>query len=375
MRILVLLTDAFGGHGGIAQYNRDFLTAVCSSRTCEAAVAVPRIAQSAPGPLPEGLTYVSEGLNGKLSYALCVLRLVLGRGNFDLVISSHINLLPLAYLASRGFRCPLALLIYGAEAWQSTRNPLTDYLVSKIGSVVSISSFSLERFMAWSRASRANKLVIPNAVDLSRLSPGPKNRELLSRYGLNGNTVLVTLGRLATKERAKGVDQVLELLPTLRSDVPDVRYLVIGDGNDRARLEEKARSLGIADRAVFSGYIPESEKLAHYRLADAYVMPSRLEGFGFVFLEAMAAGIPVVASRIDGSREAVRDGMLGTLVDPRDPEDIRRGILKALSRPRGVVPEGLDYFAYERFEERVHQWLDGIQSGSNSRKKAQKAQS
>ncbi|HWX43114.1 MAG TPA: glycosyltransferase, partial [Blastocatellia bacterium] len=156
----------------------------------------------------------------------------------------------------------------------------------------------------------------------------------------------------------------LELLPSLSREIPDICYMVIGDGTDRPRLEEKARSLGVAQNVTFAGYIAESDKLDHYRLADAYVMPSSGEGFGFVFLEAMAAGIPVVASKTDGSREAVRDGMLGSLVDPRDPEDIRRGILEALSRPRGVAPEGLDYFAYERFEERVHRWMDEFQTGN-----------
>jgi len=72
----------------------------------------------------------------------------------------------------------------------------------------------------------------------------------------------------------------------------------------------------------------------------------------------MAAGIPVVASKLDGSREAVRDGLLGLLVDPRDPQDVKRGIIEALNRPRGVVPEGLDYFAFPQFERRVHQWLE-----------------
>jgi glycosyltransferase involved in cell wall biosynthesis len=86
---------------------------------------------------------------------------------------------------------------------------------------------------------------------------------------------------------------------------------------DRRCLQEKARSLGVHGRVVFAGYVPESEKADHYRLADAYVMPGRGEGFGIVYLEALACGVPVVASEVDGSREAVREGALGILVDPR----------------------------------------------------------
>ena len=119
-------------------------------------------------------------------------------------------------------------------------------------------------------------------------------------------------------------------------------------------MEAKARRLGVADRVVFAGYIPDREKADHYRLADAFVMPGRGEGFGIVYLEAMACGIPVVASSADASQEAVRSGELGVVVDPDDIDSVKRGILHALQTPRGV-PEGLDYFAVSRFRERWHQ--------------------
>jgi glycosyltransferase involved in cell wall biosynthesis len=82
-------------------------------------------------------------------------------------------------------------------------------------------------------------------------------------------------------------------------------------------------------------------------------MPSRGEGFGFVLLEAMACGVPTVASRLDGGREAVRDGMLGVLVDPCDLEDVKRGIREALRRGRGEPPSGLDFFSFDNFASRA----------------------
>jgi glycosyltransferase involved in cell wall biosynthesis len=109
---------------------------------------------------------------------------------------------------------------------------------------------------------------------------------------------------------------------------------------------------------VFTGRVSESEKQDLYRLADVFAMPGRGEGFGFVFLEALACGVPVVASKLDGSREAVRDGMLGELCDPRDPSSLFDAIQAALAKPRGIVPEGLSYFDFPSFERRVHAWLD-----------------
>ena len=90
-------------------------------------------------------------------------------------------------------------------------------------------------------------------------------------------------------------------------------------------------------------------------------MPGHGEGFGIVYLEAMACGIPVIASTMDGSREAVRDGALGLMVNPGDPPALRAAIRTALTQPRGVVPPGLDYFDLGQFNERVHGIVDQLQ--------------
>ena len=196
--------------------------------------------------------------------------------------------------------------------------------------------------------------MLPNAIHAEWYGPGGKSSALLERYRLTGRTVLMTLGRLVSAERYKGFDEALELLPELARALPDVAYLVVGDGSDRERLEDKARVLGVADRVVFTGNIPESEKADHYRLADVYVMPSQGEGFGFVLLEAMACGIPVIASTLDGGREAVRDGQLGILVDPADRAQLKRAILDALRQPKGIVPAGLEHYSFGNFEARAH---------------------
>jgi glycosyltransferase involved in cell wall biosynthesis len=176
---------------------------------------------------------------------------------------------------------------------------------------------------------------------------------------LQGSKLILTLARLPSAERYKGVDEVLEVMPNLLKAEPRLKYIVAGDGNDRTRLEAKAQALGLADRVVFTGMISEADKADHFRLADAFVMPGRGEGFGFVFLEALACGVPAVGSKVDGSREALRDGMLGELVDPADPASIRQGILAALSRPKGI-PEELSYFAWPAFSSRVSTAVLGL---------------
>jgi glycosyltransferase involved in cell wall biosynthesis len=169
----------------------------------------------------------------------------------------------------------------------------------------------------------------------------------------------MTLGRLSSSERYKGVDEVLDVLPELARSCPDVCYLVAGDGDDRPRLEARARELGLQDRVVFAGFVDESEKADYFRLADVFAMPSSGEGFGFVFLEALACGIPVVASRVDGSREAVLDGELGEVVDPADRDSVRSAIVRALQKPR-AIPPGLEHFSWPRFRQRVAAAVDSL---------------
>src|SRR5438093_1943553 len=123
-----------------------------------------------------------------------------------------------------------------------------------------------------------------------------------------------------------------------------------------ARLESKAVSLGIGRHVLFIGYVPEEEKADYYRVADAFVMPGHGEGFGIVYLEAMACGIPVVASKADASREAVLDGQLGVLADPSNPQEIRAAIKEALSRPH-ILQKDLEYFSFDRFVDRWHALL------------------
>jgi len=363
MRILVITPDAFGGHGGMAEFNRHFLNALCAHPDCTEVVAIPRLVPNpVEKPLPPKLSYVTTGLAGKIKYVVAALEVVRRHPEFDLIVCGLINLLSVPFLLRLWVRAPIVLITHGVDVWKPTRRLVANHLTSRIDAFISVSELTKQRFLKWAKLSADKGFVLPNAIDLDRFSPGPKNMALLNRYGLTNRTLLMTVGRLSSDDRYKGFDEVIELLPTLADTIPNIAYLIVGDGTDRRRLEEKARALGVEGYVVFAGYVSESEKVDHYRLADAYVMPGWGEGFGIVYLEAMACGVPVVASKVDGSREAVRNGALGILVDPNDQEDVKAGILKALSRPSGVVPEGLDYFSYNNFERRLHRILENVVS-------------
>lgn len=359
MRLLVLLHEAFGGRGGIAKFNRDLLTSLCAHPNVREVAAIPRLVREPPGTLPDNLRYMMGAIGGKTSWLLRAALAAAGP-RFDVVLCAHINLLPMAFAVGLLHRAPVGVMVHGIEAWRPTGRILIDRLIRRVDFFVSVSAFTSERLRAWTGLDAARGHVLPNAVDMSAFTPGPPAPALIERLGVAGKRVILTLARLEATERYKGVDEILEIMPDLLRDDPDLAYVIAGDGSDRGRLEAKARALGIGTNVVFTGYVPEAEKRDIYRLAHVFAMPGRGEGFGIVFLEAMACGVPVVASRVDGSREAVRDGALGLTVDPGDPDEIRAGIQVALRRPRGVVPLGLDYFDLHHFRTRVHAILNHV---------------
>ncbi len=359
-RVLVLTTDAFGGHGGIALYNRDAITATCHYAGCKEVVAVPRLMPNPPEALPSNLTYVTKGLGGRLRYLWAILQLLYKDRRFDLIVCGHVNLLPIAWLARKWCRAPMLLCIYGIDAWAPGNRTLRRWLVRRAHSYVSISHITLNRFIEWAAIDPQKAIVVPNGIHLEWYRPGEQPDYLVRRYGLEGKKVIMTLGRLDSLERYKGFDEILNLLPDLTKAIPNIAYLIVGAGTDRMRLEHRVISEDLAEWVVFAGLIPESEKADHYRLADAFVMPSRGEGFGFVLLEAMACGVPVLASMLDGGKEALREGLLGRLIDPRDRVQTLAGVFDVLNVQKGQVPGGLEYFSYRNFERRWHETIDKV---------------
>ncbi|HKO11594.1 MAG TPA: glycosyltransferase family 4 protein [Acidobacteriaceae bacterium] len=362
LKLLVFVTDAFGGRGGIAKFNRDLLRALSLHPRCDTVLALPRLVADATEPIPDGVAFHVESVGGKWRYVRESLR-VISHGGYDAVLCGHINLLPVAALAAGRLKAPLVLVTHGIEAWSPSRLRLRRPLMRRVDKVVAVSEFTGRRVLRWSGIPESRLAVIPNCIDAAAYGPGEKSVRLLERYGITGRKVLLTVARLSAAERYKGIDEVLGIMPRLLEREPDLAYLVVGEGDDVPRLRQIAACAGISDRVVFTGYVPEEEKADHYRLADAFVMPGRGEGFGIVYLEALACGVPVVASSADASSEAVRNGLLGEAVSPDDPAALTRAVLGALNARRGMVPEGLDHFSVDRFQARWWSLIDNVMAG------------
>jgi len=358
VKIVMLLTDGFGGLGGIAKFNRDFMQALDASCVAERVYVFPRlVAHPIDEAVPESVVYDRKAAGGKFAFLRRVLRYAWCGSKPDLVICGHLNLLPAAWLLARLRGARLALVIHGIEAWKP-RSWLYGLMLRSVYSFIAVSRYSAERFAAWSNVSKKQFFILPNCVDLNLFIPQTRDVKLIERYGIRDNNLILTMGRIASQERYKGFDEVIEVMPELLRRFPKLKYMIVGDGDDRTRLEEKVKSLGLSERIIFTGKIAEHEKVAHYCLADAYVMPSYGEGFGIVFLEALACAVPVIGSKVDGSREALQGGQLGRLVDPMLPEELVEAITDVLtvgsSRQRNNLVKCLDV---TYFKSRVTEWV------------------
>jgi glycosyltransferase involved in cell wall biosynthesis len=364
MRILALVTDAYGGYGGVAAYSRHVLDALAADPAVREIVTLPRAFSSPIGAVPQKVSFQTCAAGGAGAYLKTLLK-SLATGKYDLVYCAHINLAPLACLAAKLARAPWIMTIYGIDAWKPPGRRSAIFAARDADHVMALSGVTLKRFLSWCPVSEERTSVMHNAIHLEQFGMKPRNEALAERLGLRGRKIVMTLGRMDPLEKYKGFDEVMSLLPRLAEHIPKISYVLAGDGADRARLEAKAAELGVADRTVFTGFIPEHEKADLYRLADVYAMPSYGEGFGFVLIEAMACGVPTIASREDGGREAVREGMIGRLVDPHNPDDVEQAILAAF-REEKHIPDGLSYFSFPNFTTRMRALAHTVSSAAKA---------
>jgi phosphatidylinositol alpha-1,6-mannosyltransferase len=179
---------------------------------------------------------------------------------------------------------------------------------------------------------------LPSGVDTDVFRPDPVARsEIRGRYGLGDRPTVVCVSRLVPR---KGQDMLIRALPELRERVPDAALLLVGGGPYRARLAALADELGVAEHVVLTGSVPWGELPAHYVAGDVFAMPARtrgkgldVEGLGIVYLEASAAGLPVVAGRSGGAPETVLDEVTGHVVDGRAPAQLVDTIAPLLTDP------------------------------------------
>jgi len=309
MRILALMTEAFGALGGIQKFNRDWLSALADLDTVDRVEVLVR-RQGTGFEVPAKVTQRCPA-SGKTGFVLSAMRRAMALDSGDLIICGHIHLAPLAISVATFSGARTWLHVHGVDAW-STPGWLIQRSVRLMSLVSSASRYTRGKLLNWADVKPYLVKVLPNVVD-KKFSHGPAPTQLKSRLGLTHKSVLLTVGRLAADEGYKGQDRILRALRSVISEVPDVMYLVVGAGDDLPRLKSLAEELSVEQYVQFLGEVDDEELVGLYRLANLFVMPSEGEGFGIVYLEAMACGCPALGLASGGSIDALGSSLLGNI--------------------------------------------------------------
>jgi len=277
------------------------------------------------------------------------------------MLLTHVNLLPLVpsvRVLSRKTR--IGLLGHGVEIW--SRLPSRQrVMLSHLASAVAPSQFTAEQMISVNGMDARRVQVIPHTLPLGWDQPVPRPRRD------DGSLQILTVARLTPADVYKGVDQVLRALPAVLQSHPRAYLSIAGDGGDRPRLEQIAQELGVAAHVRFLGRVPEADLRALYAQADVFVLPSRKEGFGLVFLEAMFHGTPVIAARAAGAVDVVEDGVTGLLVRGSSVPELAHAISGLLADPalRAALAQRAqariqEQFIFRHFSQRWAAWLAAL---------------
>lgn len=363
MKLFFLNLTTFSKHGGIERFNRCFLKAL---KDIQQDTQLESIAYSMHDTNIIEAYYDKEryrGFNGnKISF---VIQSVLKAFSSDIVILGHVNLAIVGLIIKRIYPKKRVLLItHGVDVWSELDGVKRKFL-KVVDEIVCVSQFTKNKLVDVNKVAAEKVRIFPNTIDPYFPIPESFNidTDLRSRYNLDKEDYVVfTLTRINEKEGFKGYDNVITALADIIDKVPRAKYVLAGKYTDveKQRIDDVVKRYNLSDNVIFTGFIKEEELVSHYLMADIFVMPSKKEGFGIVFLEALVCGLPVIGGNADGSYNTLLEGDLGTLVNPDSTEEIGAAILKNAGKDKELLSEKyqrqeltLKHYSFEEYKNRL----------------------
>ena len=285
----------------------------------------------------------------------------------NLVIAGHINFSIAAYWLKRLIGIHYWIITYGMEAWD-IENPALKKALDHADLILAISGYTRDRLLKEQNLDPNKISLLPCQFEPSRFQLAPKPDYLLKQYQLKPEQpVILTVARLAEVERYKGYDQILRAISQIRQNIPDIHYIIVGKGNDRKRIEQLIIELELQDCVTLAGFVPDEQLCDYYNLCDVFAMPSKREGFGIVYLEALACGKPVLGGNQDGAVDALCHGELGALVNPDDITEIAGTLIQILQgtypnplmyQPEALRQKVIETFGFEQFKQTLGNYVE-----------------
>jgi phosphatidylinositol alpha-1,6-mannosyltransferase len=354
VKTLLLSPELFRHEGGIARIMRLYLKALC-----ELAAPGDRVdcvvLNDEPGVDPRTGRYTTDRFRELVGCDRSTRRFigqVLQRaGVTDRLVCAHLHQLPVAWLAKQlNRRLKYYLVAHGIEVWRPYRW-LERRALLGAERILCISEYTRRQMLRFYPAlDPARLVVVPNTMD-PHFAPELNDQVSNAPFALPR---ILTVGRLASDDSYKGFDTLIESMPLLRREHPTARLRVVGKGDDLPRLEALADRLGVRGSVDFLGPISDEALRAEYAACDLFALPSRKEGFGLVYLEAMAYGKPCLGARAGGTPEVITPAV-GELVDYGNLFDLAAAIVELVRHPRDseVVRRHVDTFAFPAFQRRL----------------------
>ncbi len=291
-------------------------------------------------------------------------RSLLALRNIDMLYLGHINLALLVVLVKLVKpKVHICLVVHGIEAWYPVSR-LKAKALRLCDSFVTVSNFSSAKLISVHHVPASKITIVPNTIDPNIFNKTDINTSVLKNFYAitTEHNVLITVARFAHSERLKGYETVLKVIRKMKLENRKVVYLMVGDyePREKRRLEHLAATLEISDNVHFTGYIEDDLLPDYYQMSDVFVMPSKKEGFGIVFIEALASGLGVVAGENDGSVDALNGGKFGYLVNPDDVEEVKQAVLDALNSKvdrSSRIEEVYNAFGFGVFKKKIIQHL------------------
>jgi phosphatidylinositol alpha-1,6-mannosyltransferase len=243
------------------------------------------------------------------------------------LLFTHVGIARAQLRVPKQWRRPYAVMLHGIEAWNATLDRDRLDVMRQARVRIAISPHTARRVAA------VHPDLPPIETCLLGLMPDDEHPDRVPgdvRVDYGPHAVVI-VGRMSSTERYKGHDQLLLAWPRVLAEVPDANLVIVGRGDDVERLHMKAAALGIGRNVYFPGFLPDAAVRSVMRHAALFAMPSRGEGFGLVYLQAMRAGIPCLGSRDDAAVDVIVDGETGLLVPNQDPEAIAGAVARLLT--------------------------------------------
>lgn len=352
-KILLVLPEVFNCAGGIQMFCRALCLAAGdwahdSGGSVSALVLNDAIAPDARYVNGDFTSYVGAG-KSKTKFIQQYLRHIVSN-RYDWIIFGHVSQSPLALLA-RLFnpRVKIGIAAYGIEVW----GPLSKLQRQALGQadvVLAISEYTKAKIARHAEIDADKVRIFPCTLDPHwKLDP-------YEAMPAQTPPVMLSVARLSKDDRYKGIDNAIRSLPSVVREVGPVEYRVVGRGDDTPRLRALADGLGVSRYVKFMGSVTDAELREQYKNCSLFVMPSSEEGFGIVFLEAMAYGKPVVGGANGGTPSVVTHGETGLLVDSSNVAGITQALIELLNNKemrerlgRAGHKRLSDYFTFDQF--------------------------